>query len=87
MNTASQIANANNAADLLAIWPVVRDLNRALHNRGGVSPSVRPYDETEKAARRVVLAWKRKAKAVAGFASNEKPVDAVVVYILQKSVA
>lgn len=82
MNINAEIANAKTAADLLAIWPKVNEIQCSLVARRREFGTLVPKD-FDNNSRKVINAWMRKAKPLAGFESNEKPVSGLVVYMLQ----
>lgn len=71
---------------ILESWETIRDLNQKLKNRGNTCQVI-PFTPEEKKMKKAVLAWYRAAKIAAGFEINDRPVMAVVIFILKKKVS
>lgn len=71
---------------LLESWETIRDFNHKLHNRGNTCQVV-PFTAEEKKMKKAVLTWMRAAKVAAGFEIKDRPVMAVVVFVLRKKIS
>lgn len=86
MTTTNTASNAKIASLLSAEWETLNaDINKWEEQTRATLPRGSRWPKPPAALARRLSAWRKGAKAIAGWDNRSRPVDAVLLYIVQKA--